>query len=424
MMPYELFEAYSRIGLYIQELYHRPVYAYPEIHNVHEPGVVTMSSTLASISNVGISSIPYAEYVTRGTSLLIPSADTTSRVEWTDIWGRRWIQPLRSLFPDIPPIPPPLKNFVMTTTYELTKAGTKERVLSWNSDEKLDIRVQLKLLNNYPKYFEIGTCKNNEFSYFQSKGTMFNLLRVFETSELYEKITEADAPGDTHHISFGHISKYGECFQESGTILEGQKLSSADISKISESTMCADNATPAELLVCIEKFNDIKTVKMTNKSKYGKEWMYSPRVEKYYPNNYIKDNMWDMTHYDYDDNPMDKAYKYHIDNNLPGIDYGPPQNPSTLKGHNFIAQPIFKGFGYTITYTNTMTLPRFPEYKGWWSDNLQNKDHTLVAGQEYVNDVSVDKEPLLPDNMCLNAKVFKDTITDDNVKTRLKNIHA
>jgi len=34
--------------------------------------------------------------------------------------------------------------------------------------------------------------------------------------------------------------------------------------------------------------------------------------------------MWDLTHYDYDDNAMDKAYRYHNDNNLPGIDYGPP----------------------------------------------------------------------------------------------------
>ena len=62
-----------------------------------------------------------------GKALLIPSAPTTSRVEWSDIWGRRWVQPMRSVFPDVPPIPPPLRNFIMTTTYEVTDAGTANR---------------------------------------------------------------------------------------------------------------------------------------------------------------------------------------------------------------------------------------------------------------------------------------------------------
>ena len=31
--------------------------------------------------------------------------------------------------------------------------------------------------------------------------------------------------------------------------------------------------------------------------------------------------------------------------------------------------------------------------KGWWGDNLQNKDDTLLAGQEVCNQISIDKKP-------------------------------
>ena len=30
--------------------------------------------------------------------------------------------------------------------------------------------------------------------------------------------------------------------------------------------------------------------------------------------------MWTLTHIDYYDNPLDKAYKYHVDNLLPNYD--------------------------------------------------------------------------------------------------------
>ena len=90
--------------------------------------------------------------------------------------------------------------------------------------------------------------------------------------------------------------------------------------------------------------------------------MYSPKIARYYPDGYISLDMWNLTHTDYDDNAMDKAYKYHMDNGIPGIDYGPSQNPARLQPHNLIAQPIFKGFGYTISYSKTMSLAKFPQY--------------------------------------------------------------
>ena len=82
-------------------------------------------------------------------------------------------------FPDIPPITPPISNFMMTQIFEVTKKGSIERVLEWDSETEVDLRVQLKLLNNYPKYFQITTCKNNEI-YFKMKNRQGS--RIFETS--------------------------------------------------------------------------------------------------------------------------------------------------------------------------------------------------------------------------------------------------
>lgn len=134
-----------------------------------------------------------------------------------------------------------------------------------------------------------------------------------------------------------------------------------------------------------------------------------------------------MTHYDYDDNAFDKAYKYHMDNNLPGIDFGPPWNPSRYMPHNLINQPIYKGLGFSITYSKQQTLARFPQYKGWWSDNLQNRDTTLLAGQSQSNDISVNAANLLPDNKWVNARNLVNTplgATDTVAMGRLKNIYA
>jgi hypothetical protein len=82
------------------------------------------------------------------------------------------------------------------------------------------------------------------------------------------------------------------------------------------------------------------------------------------------------------------------DNNLPGFDAA-IDNPQ-----NILAMPVWKGFGYAVTYDNTYSNPlykRFPTNKGWWSDNLQNKDDTLLAGQAVVQDISVNAPDLTTD---------------------------
>ena len=176
---YELLMPYTRYGVYQQELIaHRTIYGYVEIHNVNNPGIVTTSQSMSTISNIGISSIPFAEHVTHG-GLLIPSAPRTSRLEWRDIWRRKWAQPLRSVFPDIPPIPPPLRNFVMSTTFELLDKNGKTRMLEWPSDEEAYVHVQMKFYDSYPKFFLPTICRENRYPFFKTKHDNFQFERVY-----------------------------------------------------------------------------------------------------------------------------------------------------------------------------------------------------------------------------------------------------
>jgi hypothetical protein len=427
IFPYELMDPYSRIGVYIQELEkHRTVYGFAESHHVTKPGVQSVNAGFSMLSNLGTSSIPFASFVSHGPGLLIPNAPSTSRVEWDDIWGRRWVNPLRSLFPDIPPVPAPVMTFSMLTTFELTRAGTATRVLEWNSDEELDVRVHIKLFNPYPKYFTITTCKDNDVAYFMDKETHFERLRIFDVAETTYpfQINGTMAPGDKQHINFGNRAIYGTCFDGPGTILKGGVVSETDRRRISTAHLCAATMDEEKILNCSRELADLPTVTTRPDGDTSPVWMYSPEVAKYYPENYIKPDMWDMTHVYYEDNPMDKAFKYHLDNCLPGVDYGPGGNPSRIKPHNILSFPIWKGFGFETTYDRTRSLKRFPLYKGWWSDNLQNRDNTLYAGQSKSNDISVDKPPLLDASKWINARDLINPMTDQVVKSRLKTIHA
>ena len=66
--------------------------------------------------------------------------------------------------------------------------------------------------------------------------------------------------------------------------------------------------------------------------------------------------------------------------------------------------------------------------KGWWSDNLQNKDDTLVAGQNTCNVISVDKESSL--DKWVEGKNLKSHVSSGDQKvqsiinSRNKNIYV
>ena len=381
---YETLEPFNRYGLYLQELNHRAVYTGGETHHETKPGITSAAGCYDVISNLGTSSIPFLEYVRVGTGLLIPAGPTTSRVSWKDIWGRTWHQPLRSIFLDIPPIPPPVKNIMMSTTFELLKGDTQ--IYEWPSDENIKIHLHIKLLSDFPKYFEITRCKENRIRY-----TPFYSLedhyREYENKSK-ENLTESELNGDNMFLREGGMASYGVCFENKNAYVSGNKVEGEILEKIGKAKLCADNTDPTLIRECVNELEDIKTIGRAPKSWDDEKWNYSPLVEKYYPNGYIESDMWKLTHVDYYDDPMDKAYKYHPDDLLPNIEN------DVNKPHNSIVIPLFKGLGYNIVYDkNTQMKYHNMTKKGWWGDNLQNKDDTLLAGQEVCNQISIDKKP-------------------------------
>ena len=389
---YETMEPFSRYGVYIQEIMHRTVYGTSETHFETKPGIVGNGGGFSMISNLGTSSIPFIEYLTVGRGQLIPSGTSTSRVTWKDIWGRTWHQPLRTVFPDVPPVPSPLKNFMMTTTYEILQNG--EQIYEWPSDENAQIHLHIKLLNNYQKYFEITRCVKNQIRFVPKAINEYH-NREF-SAKFKDQLEDSDFTNSKNvFLRQGGYASYGSCFTEPGAIVGGKKVEGDFLKQIEKAKVCADFTNSEKIQQCEEELKDITTLQRVDKQNLekgisGKKWNYSPTVESYYPKGYIEDDMWDLTHIDYDNNNMNKAYSYHMDNLIPNYDNG------ISKPHNVIAIPIYKGLGFSILYdkNNEMNYHGVMK-KGWWSDNLQNKDDTLVAGQDKCNVISVNKESSL-----------------------------
>ena len=420
---YETMEPFSRYGTYSQDIEHRYIWGTAETHHQTRPGVTGSTGGFSIISNLGISSIPFIEYLTVGKGQVIPAGTSTARATWKDVWGRTWHQPIRSLFPDVPPIPPPLKNFMMSTTYEIIRKG--KQIYEWPSDENIQIHLHIKLLNNYPKYFEITRCKENEIQ-FVPKTLGENHDREYAS---YSSVRLEDSQIKHDQKTFlrqGGFASYGICFSDENAYVGGKKVEGELKDQIERAKVCADFTDENMIAQCFKELENITTlhrVKEEDKLKNYTKWNYSPRVASYYPNNYIEEDMWDLTHIDYDDNPMDKAYKYHMDNHLPNYDN------KIIKPHNTIAIPIYKGLGYSITYNKDYEMTYHGARKlGWWCDNLQNRDDTLVAGQTACNPVSVDK-PFSINNWVKGTDLLgNDDESDEKVKEiirkRNKNIYV
>jgi hypothetical protein len=381
--PYENLQPFVRYNLYYQEMIaHRTVWGLAESHLVSNPGLVSSSGGFAGVSTIGISSIPFKEYLTTGVSQVIPFAATNSRLEWKDIWGRKFSQPVRSTFADVPPIPPPLRNFMMTSTFELLDPKTGDRMLWWPSDQAVDVRVQIKLLNNYPKYFDATTCAENRVMLERGRGSMIYKTDLAQINGVYN-YNDTTASDTSQWIGMGRRSKYGLCWDSAGTRLEGRDLLQQDRTKIYNISLCAssiDQCPIPENMPTLHR-RPASQPSSGNSDRYN----YAPEVDAYYPEGYTNNSqMWDLTHYDYQDSAYYKAYPFHLDNNLPNVDQG------IIRPHNIIAAPIWKGLGYKVEYDPSHWNPRFgADHQGWWSDNLQNRDATLLAGQPVSNPVSV-----------------------------------
>ena len=423
MYEYEVMNPYARYGGYYQELTkHTSVYASAEAHHVKRPGFQSASSGFSLLANIGTSSVPFAEFLQHG-KLAVPGVVSTSRIEWIDIWGRKWAQNLRSVYPDIPVLPPVPLSFIMTTTYELISDDEKqERLLEWPSDESAYIRIQMKIRNTYKLYWEPTFCKNNQISFFKER------YDDYRNPIFVDFDNENAISGDDNDINLGFTSQYGMCY-DTNSYIGGKKITNEILNGIKEMKICSDSEDAVKMSECSKKADELglpllkkrpDNINDENDETPNKNWNYSPLIESYYPKGYIHSNqMWQLTmEEDYSDDSFYKGYPYHLDDCIPNLD-----NPIT-KPHDLIAFPIFKGLGYNISYSNEYSLNKFKDYKGWWSDQLQNKDHTLLAGQENVNQISVDKESLLKDSDWINASKLKNSIDQNLINKRLKNIYV
>lgn len=405
---WENLEPFVRFGVYIQELaFHRTIWGPAEDHPISDPGIMADRAMIANIGNVGISPIPFSEYMTTGVSQIIPLAHENGRVNYTDIFGREFATPIRSTIPESVPLPPPVKDFMMNTTYEMyDSAGNRKDF--WDGESELEVRANIKLTNNYPKYFDPTKCQDNPSSpnyghCFDGQGTATIGYSGATNYVLSDKILDANDFFWTNQIQLFSTKKLADEFMAA---LQAQ-LSGSGITDYTVKTLHrAKDGVDGVTLAVGEKIDD-------------KARNYSPEVENYYPEGYSSNSMWNLTHLDYDDNAFSKGYPYHMDNLVP--------NPATdIKlPHNMIAFPVARGSSYKHKYfsedpwylqyetQNTGKIEtsfhpyaswKYAGKTGWWPENLQNRDNTLLSGQSESNEVSYAKsgneyvKPSLLDN--------------------------
>ena len=74
-------------------------------------------------------------------------------------------------------------------------------------------RVQIKLWNPYPKYWEINLCKDNEVDFWQDlRHTMIMREFLIVSGSYPFQINSTVAPNNSYHINVGHLAVYGICF--------------------------------------------------------------------------------------------------------------------------------------------------------------------------------------------------------------------
>ena len=428
MYEFELMNPFARYGGYFQELTkHTTVFGSAEAHHRTDPGFQGISGGFSIISNIGTSSIPFAEFLNHGT-LMIPGVTSTSRLEWSDIWGRKWAQNLRSVYPDIPPIPPAPLNYIMTTTFELitdTKnPKDQERVIEWQSDETVYIRIQMKMRNTYYLYWEPTICLNNQIPIIKEDNTDYR-NPIFINDETVEKVDASI--GSEWDVNLGFSSVYGVCYNKD-SYMNGTKLTEQIVEDMKEMMTCAATLDAEKLTECSNWADErhlpiVKrrpdSINDTNDPTPDDNWNYSPLIEQYYPDNYIYNKQWQLTEEDHYDDQFYKGYPWHLDDCIPNFDN------SIIKPHDIIAFPIYKGLGYNMTYDRNYTLYNFSQYRGWWSDQLQNKDHSLIAGQQEVRKVSVGHESLLKDSDWISGYKLKQKEGNEGIITnRLRNLYV
>jgi len=341
---------YMRTGLYSQELAaHRTVGSAVSL----TVGPLSSEGMFSLLASLGDGSIPAAQYIDSTTKVGIPFTVETSRMEWSDQWNRNWAEPAQTVYIVVAPFPGPLRNFQMSTTFELLNPTTGERYLEWPAAESVIIRTQVKVLNPYPLSFYMGDCQENQILTLQNGSTVTNMQ------------------DSNQFFSYSYDDGYGVCLQYGNVIINNVSLTAADRTALLNSNCatqyplgaCSSNAVLAP-----------GAVSSVN---------YIPQVEQHYPAGYIPEVFWQEGIY----NSANGA----DDDWLPNVDNG------MKMPQNIVLFPIFKGLGYEIAYSKDLKYPRplYSQYSGWWSDQLQNKDGSLYAGNSKSNNISVGAQPLI-----------------------------
>eukprot|EP00767_Chilomastix_cuspidata_P001365 gnl/Chilomastix_cuspidata/1479.p1 GENE.gnl/Chilomastix_cuspidata/1479~~gnl/Chilomastix_cuspidata/1479.p1 ORF type:complete len:2502 (+),score=265.48 gnl/Chilomastix_cuspidata/1479:56-7561(+) len=400
---YELVEPLTRTGCYIQELLHRPIHSSAEIHTNKRP-LVSESGCFSTYMIAGISSVPFREYVNTGISLNTPATPVTSRVSWKDIWGRQFHQPLRTIVPDVPPIPPPVRSFSLSSAFEIFSLGG-EVLDHWPSDESVDLHVTLKVRNGFPKFFEITHCEDSRlFHLCDGRGCPDYSTHIQIDSESNEPLIDPSVyplseeqnatrlSGNLFASPSTHSARYGICYSEAPAYTSGLLMSDEVMGMLKDVdagllTLCASDDDSSDCQNLPDEVEGISARPSSDETEADFDdpstlWNYATVVDTYYPTNYISDTtMWDITHWDYADSAFEKAYPYHMDDWIPNI------GNALTHPHNLLYYAMFKGLGFNIKYDKARSNPGLKngEVSGWYSENLQNKDHTLLAGQATSN---------------------------------------
>lgn len=350
----------SKYSLYVQELQtHSTLYTSMESHHTTDPGVQLTSQGYAILTSIG--SISTRNY------FISPLTNSISRIDYFDLWGREWSYPIEASYREVASFScgnnGKTGSLGISVTYDMLLNG--ERTLLWPSNEDVTIVFKVKVSNNYEKYFEPTICKENEYIYnVNTDNETKNIDRVYDGD--YSNVSKNDGTGD--YIAYGHTDSYGVCYKDSQCILSGVNVTDYESIKNGLKLCSYSNINTCS--------NDILNIlNLGRKGKDGSSpYNYSPYVTDYYPEGYITQNMWDMTSSQYDNTKVSKGYKYHMDNLLPSAEN------KMDKLHNLITFPIINSNAYQIKYSKDYTLPNDDTYSGWWSDNLQNNDNTIISG--------------------------------------------
>ncbi|KAL0236801.1 hypothetical protein PCE1_000198 [Barthelona sp. PCE] len=409
--------------MYPQELYHRPVHNFPEIHTNEKP-LVSPSGAFSIAMAAGTAAVPMAEIAQTETGtkgLIIPAVKATSAVFARDVFGRLNGHPLRLAYVDVPPIPPAIRITTFAHSFHTKKL--------WNTRKDLDVEVYVVIKSNYPKLWlptscedntiikkcpQIGACESGSIPYIwmeTEEGNLTDIDTVYKWNSSYGACYSGDLD-DYSHFTLG-----------------GRNLTQNELDAIAGAKLCADSEDEA----CMAYLKTIPNLNRRPSDATGSHWNFSPKVKAFHPEGYIDDDlenkMFDLiADPDYHDSNLLKGYPFDVSNPIPSHAVSPHDKPTSI-----FLLGMRKGVGYYPVYSKA-TAPKGGDFeysdlkkfdgsnkRGWYSDNLQDRDDTILVGQQKSNRVSRGKAVLYDVN---RWKYMHNVTSAANAERSYKNIYT